>query len=140
MKIRFCAALLLAALAISLFTGCALEPQLERMEDKVEHQLDALEETIENRLEAVLTDAPTPMAQAPATQPAALLTKEEVESIALEHAGLTADQVQALRTELDYDRGKPEYEVDFRQDRWEYDYEIDAVTGRIISWDKDWDD
>ena len=65
---------------------------------------------------------------------------KDAEKIALEHAGFTADQVQRLRTELDYDRGKAEYEVDFHVDRWEYDYEIDAETGKIISFDKDLDD
>ena len=35
---------------------------------------------------------------------------------------------------------KVEYEVDFRVDCWEYDYDIDAQTGEIRSWDKDWDD
>lgn len=79
------------------------------------------------------------------TQPAAApngpaLTREEAEAIALAHAGLTADQVVYLRSELDYDRGQPEYEVEFRVDRTEYDYEINADTGAIISWDKDWDD
>lgn len=152
MKIRFCAALLLAALSILCFTGCSAAAigQLDAMEDAVEYRLDKAEDAIESRVEAVITDVPTPAAPAPAEQPVpteptptkatALLSKEEAQKIALEHAGFTAEQVQRLRTELDYDRGKPEYEVDFHVDRWEYDYEIDAETGTIISWDKDWDD
>lgn len=152
MKIRLRAALLLAALAILLFSGCttAAGQQLDVMADKAEHQLDAIEETIESRLEALITESPIPATPAPAavptptappaTAPATLLSKEEAEKIALEHAGFTADQVQRLRTELDYDRGKPEYEVDFHVDRWEYDYEIDAETGKILSFDKDWND
>lgn len=139
MKIRFCAALLLAALSILCFTGCsAAAQQFEAMEGTVERRLDMAEDAIESRVESIITDAPTPAAPAP-TQ-AALLTKEDAEKIALEHAGFTAQQVQRLRTELDYDHGKPEYEVDFHVDRWEYDYEIDAETGTILSWDKDWDD
>lgn len=158
MKIRFLAALLLAALAISLFTGCAADAarQLDAAEDAVEDRLDMAEDAIEKRIEAMITDPavpksstptePTPAATPAATGPsrtlpaAQLLTKEDAEKIALEHAGFTADQVQQLRTELDYDRDRAEYEVDFRVDRWEYDYEIDAETGKILSFDKDFDD
>ena len=42
-----------------------------------------------------------------------------------------------LRTEFDFDEGRPEYEVDFHHDGWEYDYEIHAETGKILSRDKD---
>lgn len=65
------------------------------------------------------------------------ITAEEAQTIALEHAGLTADQVTGLRANFDRDDGIPEYEVEFRQDRWEYEYEIHAETGEILSWDKD---
>lgn len=68
---------------------------------------------------------------------AALLTREEAQAIALEHAGLTADQVTRLRTEYEIDDGIPRYEVTFRQGRWEYDYEIHAKTGTILSYDRD---
>lgn len=67
----------------------------------------------------------------------AAITKEEAESIALEQAGLTADQVTGLRTEYEIDDGVPRYEVQFRQGRWEYDYEINADTGEILSYDRD---
>ena len=146
MKIRFCAALLLAALISSIFTGCSVNAlqQLEQTEEVIDHQIDRAEEKLENRIEAMITDSAVPAAPAPTPQPEpsspVLLTKEEAEKIALDHAGLSADQVQRLRTELDYEQGKPEYEVDFRVDRWEYDYDIDAQTGEIRSWDKDWDD
>ena len=65
------------------------------------------------------------------------ITTEEAQVIALAHAGLTADQVTGLRASFDRDDGVPEYEVEFRQDRWEYEYEIHAETGAILSWDKD---
>ena len=65
------------------------------------------------------------------------ITREQAEAIALEHAGFTADQVTRLRTEYEVDDGVPRYEVQFRQGRWEYDYEINADTGAIISYDRD---
>lgn len=65
------------------------------------------------------------------------VTREQAEKIALEHAGFTADQVTRLRTEYEVDDGIPRFEVQFHQDRWEYDYEINANTGEILSWDRD---
>ena len=136
MTTRFCAALLLAALAIALFTGCSVNAaQLDAAEEVIENRLDLAEDALESRI-----GASGAKPAAPAATEASLLTKEEAEKIALEHAGFTAEQVQGLRTELDYERGMPEYDVDFHVDRFEYDYEIDAKTGKILDWDKDLDD
>lgn len=65
------------------------------------------------------------------------VTREEAEKIALDHAGFTAEQVTDLRTEYETDDGVARYEVQFRQGRWEYDYEINANTGAILSYDRD---
>lgn len=75
-----------------------------------------------------------------AGQPAGkeILTAEEVQQRALAHAGLKAEDVTYLRT--DYDRDEQEYEVDFLHDGWEYEYEIHAISGMILSADKErWD-
>ena len=65
------------------------------------------------------------------------LTEEEAKSIALIHAGFTADQVTQLRVGFEYDDGIPEYTVEFREGYLEYEYEIHAVTGQILSFEKD---
>ena len=65
------------------------------------------------------------------------LTGEEAKQIALEDAGLAADAVTFLRVKLDLDDGRSEYDVEFYQGQTEYDYEIDAVTGQILSCDRD---
>ena len=65
------------------------------------------------------------------------ISEEKAQSIALEHAGLKADQVKGLRAHYDVDDGVPEYEVEFRYDGWEYEYEIHAETGEIRSYDRD---
>ena len=65
------------------------------------------------------------------------ISEEEAQRIALEHAGLKADQVKGLRAHYDVDDGVPEYEVEFRYDGWEYEYEIHAETGDIRSYDRD---
>ena len=65
------------------------------------------------------------------------ISEEEVRRIVLEHAGLKADQVKSMRMSYDVDDGVPEYEVEFRYDGWEYEYEIHAETGEIRSYDRD---
>ncbi|MBR2123064.1 MAG: PepSY domain-containing protein [Lachnospiraceae bacterium] len=88
--------------------------------------------------------APAPAPAAPAAQPApaasAEITKEAALAIALEHAGLTEDQISWLRNKLDYDDGRKIYEIEFNVGRTEYDYDIDALTGRILEYSIDNDD
>jgi uncharacterized membrane protein YkoI len=84
--------------------------------------------------------ATVPSPAQPAQSSSKTLTAEEAEEIALNHAGLTRDQVRFDRTEYDVDHGTPEYEIEFRQDGWEYSYEIHAKTGKVISNEKERDD
>ena len=65
------------------------------------------------------------------------ISSEKAQQIALENAGLSADGVTFIRTHLDYDDGRAEYEVEFYQGNMEYDYDIDAVNGTILSYDHD---
>ena len=68
------------------------------------------------------------------------LTAAEAEAIALAHAGLTGEEVIFEPTETDREKGKTVYEVEFRKGNWEYSYEIDAETGKILEWEKEYDD
>lgn len=65
------------------------------------------------------------------------LTKEQAQQIALDHLGFTADQVTRLRVEYEIDDGMPQYDVEFLQGDWEYEFEIHAENGKILSYDKD---
>ena len=91
----------------------------------------------ENTKKPVATDPTTPEVTEPAPSesaaPAEELTSKEAEDIALEHAGLKRENVRFERTELDTDDGVTKYEIEFYADGWEYDYEIHAETGKIIS-------
>lgn len=132
MKTRMLTILLLAALLLPVLSGCNLRStaaRLDAVEDKLERQLDAAEDRIESAI--------APDTAAPAPAPSAALTEAEAKAIALEHAGFTEDQVSGLRVEYEIDDGIPEYEVDFYQDRWEYDYSIHAETGEILSYERD---
>ena len=84
-----------------------------------------------------------PAKQAPTQPPAtetAKLTKEEALSIALKHAGLTEAEISRVKCEYDLDDGVPEWEVEFRVGKLEYEYTIHAETGAILEWEKDRDD
>ena len=74
-----------------------------------------------------------------ATLPPAAHTIQEAESAALAHAGFTADQVTRLHTEVDYENGVKEFEVEFRSGDWEYDYTVSAETLEILKHQKEYD-
>lgn len=67
-----------------------------------------------------------------------LLSAEDAKVKALEHAGLQESDVSTIHVASDYEDGRQIYEVEFyTPDYQEYDYEIDAQTGDIISYDYD---
>lgn len=62
---------------------------------------------------------------------------DEASRIALEAAGFAEADVTNLRVAADYDDGRAVYDVDFWKDDTEYDYEILASTGEILSYDQE---
>lgn len=82
--------------------------------------------------EVGLSTAPVSLAATPKK-----ITPEQAIEIALKHAGLAEEQVRFLRAELETERGIPKYEVDFVSNGWEYEYDIHAGTGEILSFEKD---
>ena len=66
------------------------------------------------------------------------ITEDQAREIALANAGLTAEEVTFLKTKLDRDDGRLVYDVEFyTADYTEYDYEIDAADGTVLSSDFD---
>ena len=65
------------------------------------------------------------------------ITEAEAKAVALAHAGLSESDVTFVRAHLDYDDGRAEYEIEFWSGNTEYDYDIDAVSGEIRSYDHD---
>lgn len=61
-------------------------------------------------------------------------------SIALNHAGVDANTIYDINTELDVENGIIVYEVEFKSGNIEYDYEIDAATGAILRHETELDD
>ena len=61
----------------------------------------------------------------------------KAKEIALNHAGVASSNAVFLNAKLDYDDGRRVYDVEFYSGNKEYDYEIDAASGTIISFDYD---
>lgn len=64
------------------------------------------------------------------------ISTSKAKSIALNDAGLKASEIYDYEIELDRDNGVLHYDVSFEKDGKDYDYEIDAKTGKIISVEK----
>ena len=62
-----------------------------------------------------------------------LITKAEAKTVALRDAGLSEAEASALRTQLEFDDGHFQYEVDFYSNGTEYEYLIQAKNGEIIA-------
>ena len=69
--------------------------------------------------------------------PSASITPDEAKQAALDHAQLTAEQVVFTQAKLDYDDGRAVYDIEFYSGNKEYDYEIDANSGKVLEFDYD---
>lgn len=69
-----------------------------------------------------------------------LISKEKAKEIALNHAGYEKSEVSFIKAKLDRDNGRYEYEIEFIADgNLEYDYSINAVNGKIVDFDRDYE-
>jgi len=131
---RYFAVFLLAVFSLSLLSGCGLftfTAKLDAAENAAEQKLDEMEKAAEAAAQAAVTGGT-------ADQPAGgEISGEEARNIALAHAGLAEGDVQGLRAEYEIDDGVPHYDVTFRVGRLEYEYEIHAETGEILSFERD---
>lgn len=66
-----------------------------------------------------------------------IISVDKAKEIALTHAGLAETDVTFVKAGLETDDGRQEYEVEFYSGNTEYDYDIDAFTGDILSYDSD---
>ena len=67
-------------------------------------------------------------------------SEEAALAIALEHAGVTLEQLSWYEICLDFDDGIWVYEVEFVVGNTEYEYEINAITGEIIKFETEFED
>ena len=62
---------------------------------------------------------------------------DKAKEIALNHAGLAANQVSFVKAEKDMDDGIVKYDIEFYYNNREYNYEINANNGNIMSYEQD---
>ena len=68
------------------------------------------------------------------------ISQDEALAAALKHAGFTKDQLDFVKkVELDWEHGRKIYEISFYKGGFEYEYNIDYATGKILKFEKDWD-
>ncbi len=67
------------------------------------------------------------------------ISRDKAKEIAFTHSGVAESNATKIEVELDYERGKAVYDVSFDSAGYEYDYEIDAVSGEIIRSDRERD-
>ena len=68
--------------------------------------------------------------------------KARAKQIALDKAGVSASKAEFIKVKLDYDDGVRVYDVTFYEGDYDYEVEINARTGAVYDYDKDfrWDD
>ncbi len=71
------------------------------------------------------------------------ITSDEAMTIALNYAGVTADQVTVTKNKLDTEHGQQVYDIEFyltnATHHTEYDFEISVSTGEVLSYSYDCD-
>lgn len=60
------------------------------------------------------------------------ITRDKAIKIALAQVGVEQNDVRDFSIELDYERSKPIWEIEFEYSNREYSFDIDATTGEII--------
>ncbi|MBE6761798.1 MAG: hypothetical protein E7551_05875 [Ruminococcaceae bacterium] len=71
----------------------------------------------------------------------AVIAPEKALEIAISHAGVDKNRVSDVKSEIDLeDNSRYCYEVEFKANGYEYEYEIDAVSGKVLESKKELDD
>lgn len=68
------------------------------------------------------------------------ISADKAKTIAYNHAGVNTANVKYAKAELDRDDMVVHYEVEFVAGKYEYEYEINAETGKVIAFDKEFND
>lgn len=74
------------------------------------------------------------------SESAEYISEDEAKATAFKHAGVNAADVRYSKAELDRDDMVVHYDVEFVSGKYEYEYEINAETGKVIAFDKEFND
>lgn len=127
----------IGAILMVLALFCALSACGHRdWEDRVEAPLEAVEAAIEAPFEAA-ENAVEAAVDRVLSGDAGDIGESQAKAVALAQAGLTESEVSGLRANYELDDGVPQYDVSFRQGFADYDVEVHAVTGAVLSYEVD---
>ncbi len=84
------------------------------------------------------TPAPIPSAEMPSAA-SAEITLDDAKRIAFKDAGVDEAKVYDLETDIDREGTRRYFEIDFKADGFEYEYDIDTENGKILKKDKERD-
>lgn len=73
----------------------------------------------------------------PSVDSSKYISLEEAKKIALKRARVSASKATFQKAELDIDGRTAHYDIEFTSGRYEYDVEVNAVTGKVIEYDRD---
>ncbi len=68
------------------------------------------------------------------------ISADKAKSVAYNHANVKAENIKYTKAELDRDDMVVHYDVEFVAGKYEYEYEINAETGKVIAFDKEFND
>ncbi len=105
-----------------------------RTTDNLVNDAESMGESVVSGTESVVDDAKNAIKGSDDSMNLmAGITANDARDAALRHAGIDESQARDIDVDLDRDNGKLIYEVDFNSGNTEYDYDIDAETGEVIS-------
>ena len=104
---------------IDAYTGEILETK-EEADDDYTHRAETKEQN--PPIEAKLS-----------TESGREISLDKAKEVALSYAGVTVEQAVVTKAKLNHDDGRVEYELEFIVGNTEYEYDIDAATGAVIS-------
>ena len=116
-EIEFCVGTTEYEYSVNARTGAVIEKDIDKPVSTKEH----------------VSEAPT--TSRPPEPSAAFISIDKAKKIALSHAGLSENEVRFEKVKLDKDDGIYEYEVEFYAGGREYDYSVNAKTGKIIDFE-----
>lgn len=90
--------------------------------------------------QTTIKEEPKTSSHPESTSKAAEISKEKAIEAALNHAKISPADAKFVKAEIDFDRGIKHYDVEFKSAGFEYDYEIDIETGKILKHEKEFDD
>ena len=97
-------------------------------------------EVNDNKVDPPASSEPSTSSK-PSNEIDAIISPERALEYALAHAGVDKKSAKDVDVEIDMEYGEAKhYDVDFKADQYEYEYEIDAINGNVLKSEKERND